>query len=337
MPSPESGITTSESFETSASPEIKPFGLRLILNGQGEGAMMLYEELRDHGHAIVGIVATKKEDDPLRLKAQADDIPIISLGKVNTPENQERMRGFGADLGVGFFLQATLERETYSIPEFGTVNFHISNLPRRRGRDSMNRAIMDGDPTIGMSAYLMNGRIDAGPVVLQDFYENPGNKSQGALYFEHLKDSVKFMSNAVDLMAQGIQKRRESGGKIRLPLIVQDETLATEQAPLTKDDLRIDLDRMTAEQISRFILAGGPGAWIQSESHTGQLNLLNPAVYHGPTQNPGNRSISEDGKSVFYETAQGIVEIKNVQEVNDGIKGQKISAGEYFYPSKTSE
>lgn len=61
-------------IDTPNNPELKIPSLKLMINGQGEGAAALFDKAINDGHEIVGVVATIKKDregnqDPLRTKA----------------------------------------------------------------------------------------------------------------------------------------------------------------------------------------------------------------------------------------------------------------------------
>lgn len=289
--------------------------INVILNGQGDGAALLFDKVIER-HNIVGVVATinktsEGRPDPLRQKAKDAGIPVINLGNIsdrNKPDNpkflqaKRDMRVMNADLSVGFFLQAGLPRDVYSIPEFGTMNFHLSHM--RRGRDAMNRGIMDGDKELGAEMYLMNGLIDAGPIVKQMSYENPGDKSQGALYHAHLNEYIQLAVDATDDMAIGIYKRRESGGKAKLPVTARTYPLPPDEPRLTETDMEIDFEGMDAEQIKRLMLAGGLGAWTLIDGE--KVRLSRPTVIQGPNLNHGRMAdVSEQG--ILFEAKNGLI------------------------------
>lgn len=276
------------------SPEQKAPSLKLSFNGQGDGAAKVLRQLMEHGHEIVGVVATKNEEDPVRKLATETGIPIVNLGVVNKPKSIETMQSWNADLGVGFFLQASLDQGVYSIPEYGTMNFHLSLLNKRRGRDSMNWAVLKGDKYLGASWFLMSKKIDAGPIVRQIKFTN-NEKSQGAQYFEHLDEFITNTADAVDEMAVGIDIRRKSTGREKLPLVAQDPKTATEDPPMTLKHTRVSPRIMRADTIIRTIQAGGPGTWVM-RAEGGRLFLSKPSLDTSGIQLlPGETSVVDRG------------------------------------------
>lgn len=293
---------------TLTSPERQIPSLRLIINGQGDGAAMLMDRVLADGHEVVGVVATTKgikegSPDPLRIKAQETGIPIVNLGQVNKPEGQEQMKKWDADLAVGFYMQAMLTPETTNIPAYGTMNLHLGR-PGHAGRDTMNRDIMEGKHSVAAMAYLMNEVVDGGPVVDHAFYPNPGDKSQGSLYFKYLPEYVHLMGNAVNKMAQGIKNHRKTGEP--LPVTPQDPEKIKQTPRLTEEELAINFQIMPAEQVKNYMNAGGPGATAIIE---GQMyKISKPDVLLGPPLQPG-RVVELTPDSATVEALQGIVTI----------------------------
>lgn len=295
--------------------------LRLLINGQSEGAALLFDKVLSNGHEIVGIVGTIKKDangnmDPLRQKATDLGIPIVNLGDINNrkpgDEKYERakqkMRDMNADLGVGFYLQPTLDNETLAIPEFGTMNMHLGD-PANRGRDSMNRDILNGSPTVSITTFLMNEIIDGGDVVDVKSFPNPGDKSQGALYYQYLPNFIQQVSDSIDKMALGIDQHRKTGKP--LPVTPQDHSKAKEYPPLSEEELYADFERDDAETLKRKMLAGGPGSTALIEGE--EYKISKPTVYLGAPLTPG-RLVENTPENVLVETAQGLISIGRRQK-----------------------
>ena len=81
-------------------------------------------------------------------------------------------------LALGSFGQI-LPASVLSIPPRGCLNLHASLLPRYRGAAPINRAIINGDTSTGMTTMLMNEGLDTGDILLQQ--EEPINDDDDAL------------------------------------------------------------------------------------------------------------------------------------------------------------
>jgi methionyl-tRNA formyltransferase len=69
------------------------------------------------------------------------------------------------DVGVVVAFGMILRPEVLALAERGFVNVHFSLLPRWRGAAPVERAIMAGDETTGVSLMLMDEGLDTGPVL----------------------------------------------------------------------------------------------------------------------------------------------------------------------------
>ena len=58
-----------------------------------------------------------------------------------------------------------LPADLLEVPRLGTVNLHFSLLPRWRGAAPVQRAILEGDETTGVSVMLLDEGLDTGPVL----------------------------------------------------------------------------------------------------------------------------------------------------------------------------
>lgn len=60
-----------------------------------------------------------------------------------------------------------LPQEILDIPRLGCVNIHVSLLPRHRGAAPIQRAVLEGDKTSGITIIQMDSGLDTGDILLQ--------------------------------------------------------------------------------------------------------------------------------------------------------------------------
>src|SRR6185437_13950971 len=60
-----------------------------------------------------------------------------------------------------------LPKAVLEIPRLGCLNVHASLLPRWRGAAPVERALLAGDETTGVTIMLMEEGLDSGPILLQ--------------------------------------------------------------------------------------------------------------------------------------------------------------------------
>jgi methionyl-tRNA formyltransferase len=73
-----------------------------------------------------------------------------------------------------------LPEEVWKMPPLGTMNLHASLLPDYRGAAPINRAIINGETTTGVTTFFINEKIDTGNILLRDEvqifpFENAGD------------------------------------------------------------------------------------------------------------------------------------------------------------------
>ena len=111
-----------------------------------------------------------------------------------------------------------LPKSIWSIPAHGTFNLHASLLPEYRGAAPINWVIINQEKFTGVTTFLINDKIDAGAILLQEKVQIEENDTAGSL---HDKLSVKG-SELICKTIKGIfestitPKKQESKGEKKL-------------------------------------------------------------------------------------------------------------------------
>lgn len=120
-----------------------------------------------------------------------------------------------------------LPPETLAVPRYGCINVHASLLPRHRGAAPVQRAILAGDATTGVSIMLMEEGLDTGPYAVQRTVEI------GERYAADVESDLAH-AGADALVA--VLATVEDGTVTWTP---QDDSLATYATKVTKDDVAL--------------------------------------------------------------------------------------------------
>jgi methionyl-tRNA formyltransferase len=128
------------------------------------------------------------------------------------------------------------------LSQYEILNVHPSLLPRWRGAAPIERAIMAGDPTTGVSIMRLTEGLDSGPVCAQAQEPIAATDTYGAL-------SSRLMTTAVRLLIVALEDSP--------PCREQDEALATYAEKLTPEDRLLDPHRHVAE-LERVVRALNP-------------------------------------------------------------------------------
>ena len=164
----------------------------------------------------------------------------------------DALRGYAIDIAVVCGLSWRLTPAALRAPKRGVVNVHTSLLPRYRGPASIQWAIRNGDPTIGVTAHWMDERIDTGNIIAQ----RGGVGLRPFVRFDELWADLT--PTIEDLVADAVD--RAATGYAGEP---QNEAEATYAGLFAPDDATIDRTRpaRTAHNLVRAFHfgAGVPG------------------------------------------------------------------------------
>ncbi len=121
-------------------------------------------------------------------------------------------------------------REPYlSTPPWGCCNVHPSLLPLYRGAAPIQRALMDGVSTTGVTVFRLVEAMDAGPILHQESFEISENATGGDLFTSLAKRGGKNLLNVLQLLRHK-----------QCPSRLQEDRNATYAPKITKEELLID-------------------------------------------------------------------------------------------------
>lgn len=129
-----------------------------------------------------------------------------------------------ADFALAPLLRRKLGVHEYGAPRLGTLIFHPSALPYRRGPDAIRRAVDAGERVSAATWFWCAEGWDAGAICEQEVVVLcPGESAGRAYYTRFIPAGLRALERAV----AGIQ-----AGKPRQ--VLQDETLASYEPPVTR-------------------------------------------------------------------------------------------------------
>ena len=144
--------------------------------GTPEFAVATLSALIDDGHYQIVVVITQPDKpvgrskqlqpSPVKKWAVAAGLPVLTPDKVKgNAELFEQLKALDLDAIVVAAYGKILPQEILDIPRDGVVNVHGSILPKYRGASPVAAAILNGDPTTGVTIMKMELAMDTGPVV----------------------------------------------------------------------------------------------------------------------------------------------------------------------------
>src|SRR5574344_306486 len=104
---------------------------------------------------------------PIKMYASEHNIPVFQPKSIRKDfEIQRRLEEFKPDFFVTFAFGQILSREVLDIPKFETINLHASLLPKYRGANPIQRALINGESETGICTMITEEGLDCGDVCL---------------------------------------------------------------------------------------------------------------------------------------------------------------------------
>ena len=249
--------------------------MRVIFMGTPDFAVPTLNALVEAGHEVAAVYCQPPRPagrgkalraSPVQVRAEALGLEVRHPVSLKSSEEQAAFAELGADVGVVAAYGLILPQAVLDAPRLGCVNVHASLLPRWRGAAPIQRAILAGDKTTGVTIMQMEAGLDTGPMLLKR--EIPVN----GLDAGELTDALAQMGAAA--LIEWLSDPDS------FPAILQPEARVTYAAKVDKAEARIDWNEAAAE-IERQVRAfePKPSAWFE---HAGErVKILAAQVIEG--------------------------------------------------------
>lgn len=200
---------------------------------------------------------------PTKIFSEKRGISVFQPDKLETQNLKQKIGE------VHFAILASygkiIPKETIELFPKGIIGIHPSLLPKYRGATPIQSAILSGDDETGVSLFLMDEKIDHGPIIAS--LQTPIAHDDTYRTLEK-----KLAIAGADLLSKTIPKYLE--GKIVLR--EQEHKKATFTKKITADDARVSIDDLSsalrgdtekARRIDRMVraLTPEPGVWTIRE------------------------------------------------------------------------
>lgn len=107
----------------------------------------------------------KLQASPIKKYALEHNLPVFQPKSIRKePEIQEALKKLEPDFFVTFAFGQILSQEVLDIPKYETINLHASLLPKYRGANPIQRAIINGDKETGICTMITELGLDCGDV-----------------------------------------------------------------------------------------------------------------------------------------------------------------------------
>jgi methionyl-tRNA formyltransferase len=248
--------------------------LRLLFFGTPGFAVPSLAALLERGHEIAAVVTQpdrpagrgqETRTSAVKELALARGLVVEQPPKLREPAVAERIRALAPEAIVVAAYGKILPKVLLEIPPRGAINVHGSLLPSYRGAAPIQRALLAGDATTGITIMQMNERMDAGDILLQGETPIAPDDTSESLGRKLAILGGRLLVETLERLAKGTLSPR--------PQVEADATLAP---MVQKEEGAVDW-RRSAREIERAVRAFTP--WPSAyTSLRGKLLKIHRAV-----------------------------------------------------------
>ena len=110
----------------------------------------------------------KLTPSPIKVFALEKNIQVFQPKSIRKePEIIKALKSLNPDFFVTFAFGQILSQEVLDIPKYETINLHVSLLPKYRGANPIQRAIINGDTETGICTMITELGLDCGDICLK--------------------------------------------------------------------------------------------------------------------------------------------------------------------------
>ena len=237
--------------------------MRIAMTGSGMMAMFMTRAIIDSGHELVAVIdngrtikGAKRWLNPLLASiftpnaqvnavARKRRVPIIYIDKM-TEEELAPLAATKPDLILVGGFSIILKKPIIQLPRIGCVNCHSSLLPKHRGPNPFQAAILAGETETGITYHIIDEGIDTGPIIAQHTIPITNSDTAGSL----VRRTSKL---AAEMLPELLQQIERDG----LTAIKQPPGEGSYDKKLTDEELYLRWDE-PAEYLERKVRACFP-------------------------------------------------------------------------------
>lgn len=282
--------------------------MRVVFAGTPEVALPSLERLAASRHELVGVISRpdapagrskRPVPSPVAAWAQAHGIPLLRPDRPRGDEFVAALEALAPDCCPVVAYGALIPAPVLAVPRHGWVNVHFSLLPAYRGAAPVQRAILAGEPSTGITLFDLVPALDAGPVYRRETFPLGNEETSGDVLERLAVRGAELLGEVLDALADGTaiaEPQPEDGVSLAPKLTVAEARLAWGDAAIALD---------------RRIRACNPSpmAWTTLDGERFRVPAARPAPDRGLA--PGE--FLAERRGVLVGTGEGSLELLSVQ------------------------
>lgn len=221
---------------------------------------------------IAGLVAAEiraHEHDSLRELAHRSGLPLFIQPRktsVAYADFQSRIAELRPDGLICHSYSMLIQKELLDLVGGRAFNVHMALLPRNRGPNPIQWALIHGDKQAGVSLHLMDETFDAGPIIAQEATDIEVAETWVTLSLKLKGLAQRLLDRALPIILQGSWEA-----------VAQNEGCATRNSRISRNSFAIDFSSMSDLQIYNLIRAQvAPLVGAYLETPAGRQHFAQP-------------------------------------------------------------
>ena len=292
--------------------------MKIVFAGTPDFAAAALASLHAAGHDIALVLTQPDRPSGRGLKPAPSAVKKVAgeLGlQVEQPQTlkapgvAERLAAIEADAMVVAAYGLILPPAVLVLPRLGCINIHASLLPRWRGAAPIQRALLAGDTTTGISIMQMDAGLDTGPVLLKEAVAIAADDTAQTLH-----DRLAGLGARLIVRALAERPRPQP----------QDEGGASYAAKIDKREARIDWSD-PAQTIERQIRAFNPVPGAATAYGEIALKVWRADVVRGVADTPG-RVCAADATGITVAAGKDGIRVIELQRAG----GKRVDAASFL-------
>jgi len=152
------------------------------------------------------------------------NLPLFEVKNINSRDNLDFIARKEADFLVVVAFGQRISRELLNLCKNGPVNLHASMLPKYRGPNPIQRAILNGDRESGLTTMLMDEGWDTGPILMQKSIPIENDDTLEKLHNKMAEEGAPLLLKTLKLFKIGkIKPKKQSGPAVHAPKLKPEE------------------------------------------------------------------------------------------------------------------
>ena len=222
--------------------------MKIIFMGTPDFAVCSLSALIEAKHQIIGVFSQPDKPQgrhqtitptPVKQLALEHNIKVYQPKTLKDAEIQQEIINLDSDLIVVAAYGKLLPKEVLEASKYGCINVHGSLLPKYRGAAPIQWAVINDEPTVGVTIMEMAEGMDTGNMLLVSETAVGEDETAGQLFSRLALVGAEALVKAISILDS-------------LESIPQDHSQATWASPLKKEDGLIDFSLSAKLAYARF-------------------------------------------------------------------------------------